>query len=67
MLKRKTSKVAMYKKTHVYISFRFSFRGNLCFYLMNALVYVVMDQGIPIGEKIELGEIKSNKTARVFL
>ena len=33
----------MYKKTHV-VFFRFSFRATLYFYLMNALVYVDIDQ-----------------------
>ena len=35
----------MYKKTHV-VFFRFSFRAILYFCIMNALVYVNIDQGI---------------------
>ena len=35
----------MFKKTHV-VFFHFSFRATLGFYLMNALVYVDIDQGI---------------------
>ena len=35
----------MYKKTHV-VFCRFSFSATLYFYLMNAQVYVDIDQGI---------------------
>ena len=35
----------MYKKIYV-VFFRFLFRATLYFYLMNALVYVDIDQGI---------------------
>ena len=40
----------MYKKTHVGSFFRFSFRAILYFYLVNALVYVNIDQGIHKGK-----------------
>ena len=40
----------MYKKTHV-VFFCISFRAILYFYLVNALVYVDIDQGI---HKVEI-------------
>ena len=36
----------MYKKTHISSFFRFSFHATLYFYLMNALVYANIKQGI---------------------
>ena len=44
----------MYKKTHV-VFFRFSFRATLYFYLMNALVYVDIDQHEMKNEKNYMG------------
>ena len=56
----------MYKKTHV-VFFRFSFHATLCFYLMNALVYVDIDQGIHKGKSKVARNEKQKKTMWVFL
>ena len=39
----------MYKKAHIHF-FRFSFHATLYFNLMNALVYIDIDQGIHMGK-----------------
>ena len=51
----------MYKKTYV-VFFRFSFRATLYFYLMNALVYVDIDQGI---QKVKLKVARNEKQKKL--
>ena len=51
MFQRNTSKFAIfYVSLNPCSFFRFSFRATLYFYLMNALVYVDIDQGIHKGK-----------------
>ena len=53
------------KKTQV-VFFRFSFQATLSFTLMNALVYVDIDQGIHKGKTQSCSKWKTKKTTWVF-
>ena len=56
----------MHKKTHV-VLFRFSFRATLYFNLMNALVYVDIDQGEGIHkEKYKVARNEKRKKLHGF-
>ena len=66
MLQRNTSKFAIfYVQENPHSFFRFSFRATLYFYLMNALVYVDIAQGIHKG-KSKVARNEKRKKLRGF-